>query len=207
MFFRVRTLAATAMLCALLPAAALARPPAGSPTHAQISTAGRLAGIPEQAQISAAGQRAGTPTRAQIRAAVKRAKRSRALWATVNICNTRHHPHALGIRGQMPALGFRARLSMRIAVDYWDPAKKRFVADKSVRSKVVALGATSSELRQGGYEFSFAPPAVLSGTVTFKWTVGRHVVGRATRATAHGIRGVDRGDPRGYSAATCQILH
>src|SRR6516165_1209759 len=59
------------------------------------------------------------PTAAQMRAAVQRAERSKYLWATVNICNTKRHPHAIGVRGQMPALGFPALLQMTVHLKYW----------------------------------------------------------------------------------------
>ena len=142
------------------------------------------------------------PTRSQIRTAVTRATRSSALWATVNICDTKRHPDVIGIRGQMPALGFRAALSMRIQVDYrsaghWKP-------DPGAREGV-ELGSPRSGSQQGGVTFRFSPPAVLSGTITFEWRLGNRVIGRATRSTAGGQRGVDAGDPRGFSSASCKI--
>jgi hypothetical protein len=144
------------------------------------------------------------PTPAQIRAAVAFVQRSRAMWATVNVCNTARHPNSIGIRAQMPSLGFTAALAMDFQVDYYNYAHRRFEPDPGVRKRV-ELGSESNRLRQGGVMFSFNPPAVLSGTVTFSWRLGAKVVGEATRRTAHGVHGADFGDPPGYSAATCRF--
>jgi hypothetical protein len=138
---------------------------------------------------------------------VTKAKRSRKLWATVNICDTAKHPNVLGIRGQLPALGFAAKMSMLVQVDYYVAADGRFEPDTSVPPVRVALGtkAEAAGLWQGGVKFAFAPPVVLSGTVTFRWKIGRHVVGTVTRLTAHGVKGVANSDPPHYSTATCTI--
>jgi hypothetical protein len=147
------------------------------------------------------------PTAAQISAAVRKAKRSRDLWATVNICDTAAHPNVLGIRGQMPALGFPTKMSMLVQVDYYVMADGKFEPDTSVPPVRVPLSKTAQAngLWQGGVEFSFPPPAVLSGTVTFQWRLGRRVIGQATKLTAHGRKGVKHSDPAGYSTATCTI--
>jgi hypothetical protein len=152
-------------------------------------------------------RKATKPTPAQIASAVRRAKRSRNLWATVNICDTTAHPNALGIRGQMPALGFPTRMSMLVQVDYYVMADGRFEPDTSVPRVRVPLSKTAQAngLWQGGVEFSFTPPAVLSGTVTFQWKLGRKVIGHVTKLTAHGRKGVKHSDPPGYSTATCTI--
>ena len=50
------------------------------------------------------------------RAAVRRAERSRELWATINICSANAKPGGgeLGVRGQMPSLGFSATPQLQI---------------------------------------------------------------------------------------------
>ncbi len=145
------------------------------------------------------------PTPAQVRAAVRRAERSRQLWATINICNTRRHRDALGVRGQMPALGFPASLSMNIQVEYWSSADGRFKPDPYAK-RLVKLGRVSFGVEQGGHIFQFGAHAgLLSGVVTFEWARAGRLLGRATRATTRGHRDVDFGDPRRYSAATCAI--
>jgi hypothetical protein len=145
-----------------------------------------------------------SPTPAQIRAAVKKAESSKQLWATVNICNTKHHRHTVGIRGQMPSLGFPATLSMQVQVDYWNYAAKKFVPDRGVH-QLVALGDPANEIVQGGATFKFKPPALLSGTITFEWKLHGKVIGSKRSATATGHKNAKFGDPPGYSSSRCNI--
>lgn len=144
------------------------------------------------------------PSPAEIHAAIRSVEHSKSLWATVNICNTRRHRHTIGIRGQMPALGFPSKLVMRFQVDYWAGPKRGLVPDPGIRQTVV-VGAFPRGLHQSGYTFRFRPPAVLSGEVTFTWLIDGKVIGQTTRRTAHGVKGVDYGDPPGHSTATCRI--
>jgi hypothetical protein len=157
---------------------------------------------------SALGAGAGMPpTAGQVRAAVMRAEHSRQLWTTINICNTRAHRDSIGIRGQMPSLGFPARLKMTIEVDYWDPVAKIFRPVPGSNSRAVAqLGTISDGLEQGGHTFQFRPGAgLLSGTITFEWIRVGKVIGQLSKRATGGHRGVDHGDPPHHSAATCKI--
>jgi hypothetical protein len=163
-----------------------------------------LAGLP--APVALARKSPRSPTAAQIRAAIRRAEHSRDLWATVNICNTKHNQHIIGIRGQMPSLGFASRLSMDVQIDYWSIKDRRFKPDPGV-TKLILLGQVTNGLRQGGVSFRFKPQVILSGEITFIWKRDGKVLGRAHRKTGHGLKHVDFGDPPGYSTATCRILH
>jgi hypothetical protein len=145
-----------------------------------------------------------SPTAAQIRAAVKKAERSKQLWSTINICNTKHHRHTVGIRGQMPSLGFAASLSMQVQVDYWNYAAKKFEPDPGVH-QLVSLGDPANEIVQGGATFKFKPPALLSGTITFQWKLNGKVIGSKRGATATGHKNAKFGDPPGYSSSSCKI--
>lgn len=147
------------------------------------------------------------PTPPQVRAAVNRAERSRGLWATVNVCNTRAYPDRIGLRGQMPALGFPAQLSMTIQVDYWDTVKKAFVPVPGNYARAVArLGTAVDGLQQGGHTFHFRPGSgLLSGTIKFQWMRMGKVIGQISKRAAGGHRGVDAGHPAHHSAATCRI--
>jgi hypothetical protein len=141
------------------------------------------------------------PTPAQIRGALAHAEHSRRLWATVNICKD----NALGIRGQMPTLGFGASLSMEIQVQYWAGAKMRFQLHPSAKVSV-ALGTPAHDVHQGGATFPFGPHAgLLRGYVTFVWKRGGKVLGRTHRATSAGHHDADGGDPPGYSAPGCTL--
>jgi hypothetical protein len=146
-----------------------------------------------------------TPTPAQIRTAVRRAERSRDLWATVNICNTKRHPNVIGVRGQMPGLGFPATLEVDIQVDYWSPASKGFRSAPGAK-RSIPLGREKTGLYQGGWQFPFGPHAgSLRGLVTFKWKLGSKQLGRATRTTSAGHRDAEFGDPARYSSGNCVI--
>jgi hypothetical protein len=145
------------------------------------------------------------PTQAQIRNAVAKAERSRDLWATIDICNTKRHPRVLGIRGQMPSLGFPASHELNIQVDYQPTPKIGFKPDPHAKTSV-ALGGSSTRLLQGGAMWQFPRhTGRLRGTVTFVWRRGRTLLGRVTKTTSAGHRDVDFGDPRRYSAADCTI--
>jgi hypothetical protein len=146
-----------------------------------------------------------SPTPAQVRTAVRRAKRSRDLWATVNICNTKRHPNVIGVRGQMPGLGFPATLEVDIQVDYWSPASKGFKPAPGAK-RSIPLGRKQTGLYQGGWQFQFGPHAgSLRGLVTFKWKLGSKQLGRATRTTSAGHRDAEFGDPARYSSGNCVI--
>jgi hypothetical protein len=148
------------------------------------------------------------PTAAQVKAAVAAAEKSADLWATVNICNTAKYPDEVGIRGQMPSLGFRTDLSLTVAVEYYSAAQNKFLSTGD--SQVVDLGLATHSAHQGGAIFPFQAPAagdsyVLRGTVTFEWKLGGKVLGQVSRHTGHGYSGVAAGDPPGYSEGTCTI--
>jgi hypothetical protein len=144
------------------------------------------------------------PTAAQVKKAVRTAERSNSLWATVNICGTKRHPHRMGVRGQIPALGFSAQLSMRISVQYYSKSKHRYLAAPGV-NKSLAVGTKKTGVHQAGYMFQFSTPAHLRAMITFTWLRNGEVIGRTTKLTAPGIMHVDFSDPPGYSRATCTL--
>lgn len=146
----------------------------------------------------------GTPSAVQQRAAIKRASRSKGLWATINICNTRKHRDTVGIRGQIPALGFPTTLSLVIGLDYYVPQSGSFKAIPKVKM-TIPLGTATNGYLQGGATFKFKPPEILSGTVEFEWHSGKRLIGSVAEKTTGGHKGVDQADPPKYSAATCRI--
>jgi hypothetical protein len=155
--------------------------------------------------LAAGPASAAGPSASQIQKAVVSAKRSTRLWATINICDTRHHPNTLGIRGQVPALGFSSSISIAIRVDFWNPATKRFKPDPGV-NKLMRLGNPSDGIQQQGVSFRFAAHAGrFRGKAVFVWRRGGKVLGQTDRLTTSGHRDADFGDPRGFSAATCTI--
>ena len=89
------------------------------------------------------------PTSGQIRLAIRRAEQPGALWATVNICNSHRYPGRLGIRGQMPSLGFAASMSMNIQVDYLNQANHRFRPVPGA-SRAIGFRATTGLHQEAG---------------------------------------------------------
>jgi hypothetical protein len=161
--------------------------------------------VPAGAGVAGAAGR--DPSPAQIRRAISRAESSRQLWATVNVCDTRSYPNSIGVRGQMPGLGFPAWLSMRIQIYYYDKSRKRFLPDpKRGATQLVRLGRSSTLLQQGGKIFQFsAHTGYLSAKIQFIWRRSGKLLGETTRRTTAGHRGADFGDPKHYSAKQCKI--
>jgi hypothetical protein len=147
------------------------------------------------------------PSPAQMRAAIGQAKQSRNLWATVNVCAPRRKPHTVGVRAQMPALGFPTWLSMQIQVEYWNKTRRRFVSVAgSGATRLVHLGNVSAGLEQGGYDFVLPLHAgLLRGTVTFRWRRNGTLLLTQSRHTVAGHPRADQGVPAHYSAATCRV--
>jgi hypothetical protein len=159
---------------------------------------------PAAPAAAAASSAATLPSRSQIHAAIVRAERSHGLWATVNICNTRKHRHTIGIRAQMPALGFPATLQMLVSLNYYSDTSGHFKPLPHTQTPV-SLGTATSGYHQGGVTFTVTPRATLSGTIKFVWRSGRRVLGTTTRDTRAGHKGARQADPPGFSAATCRI--
>jgi hypothetical protein len=157
-----------------------------------------MAGVP--AAAGAVGPR-------QIARAVRSAEKSPSLWATVNICSSRKYPHDLGVRGQMPTLGFSASLEMVIQVQYWSASSRHFVPIQSnLATTRLSLGSASTGLEQDGAVFPFrAHTGLLRAMVTFIWTRGGKLIGQTTRRTTAGHSDADHGSPPHYSAAQCRI--
>lgn len=146
-----------------------------------------------------------TPTRAQLARAVRHAEHSPTLWATVNICNSARYPNVMGVRGEMPALGFPVRLRMVFEVDYWQYPNHGFHRLPGVGTPV-DLGEFSRGVYQARVRFQFRPhTGLLRGRILYQWLVGRRIIGRLDRVTRIDHTGADYGDPRGFSDWKCVI--
>jgi hypothetical protein len=148
------------------------------------------------------------PNRGQIARAVSRAEGSSSLWATINICRRAgRRGGRLGVRGQMPALGFSATLRMTIRLGSWSARHHRFESISGSQATIpLSLGAVSSGRQQDGVVFTFTHPAgLLNGTVEFTWTRGGRVIGDVTRTTTAGHHDADYGSPARYSASSCRL--
>jgi hypothetical protein len=136
---------------------------------------------------------------------------SRAVWATINVCDTIAHPDSIGIRASMPG-GTRKgeQMFMRFQVQYLRGADGRWhPISKGADSGFILVGTGSVQTRQAGRMFVFAPPVggsfELRGRVSFQWRLKGRVVAHAGRLTTAGHRSAAGSDPKGYSAATCVI--
>ena len=99
--------------------------------------------------------------------------KSPELWATVDICNTPHHPDTIGIRGSMPTDGHpHDTMYMRFLVQSLDATTKQWAdLGKSADSGFVPIGSAAST-RQAGRTFEFKPTPTaytLRGLVEFQW--------------------------------------
>jgi hypothetical protein len=136
---------------------------------------------------------------------------SRALWATVDVCNPADKPNTVGIRGSMPGDGHgKDTMYMRFQLQYLEVKRNVWVnLAHGASSSFIAVGPAKTA-RQGGTSFMLVPtkggPAyTLRGSVTFQWRRGKTVLHQVTRTTAAGHQSVAGADPPGYSAAQCTI--
>ena len=143
----------------------------------------------------------------QIARAVRKAEQSGSLWATVNICSSPRYRNDIGVRGQMPSLGFSSSLFMVVQVNYWSRKQQRFLPIQSnLATTRLSLGSSQNGLEQDGAVFPFrAHTGLLNATFTFIWTHGGTVIGQTVRRTTAGHADADHGSPPHYSAAQCRI--
>ncbi len=137
--------------------------------------------------------------------------RSRALWATIDLCNPSDQPDYVGIRGSMPADGHRGdKMYMAFRLQYMDTATDKWVDLASPKAPVYTYVGPSSIVRQGGRSFQLVPrpgkpAATLRGVVSYQWRRGSTVLQSTTRPTTAGHKSLAGADPAGYSAASCLI--
>ena len=137
--------------------------------------------------------------------------RSRHLWATVNICDTKRNPDTLGVRASMPGSGRRGEVMyMRFRAQYRSPVEGTWqnFAAAGTDSGWVRVGSALYRARQSGWSFPFTLRAnqrfELRGVVRFEWRRRGRVVRRAVKRTTAGHR-TAISDPAGFSAATCAM--
>jgi hypothetical protein len=173
---------------------------------ASIATAATIATLGVAAPAPALGQ---GPSAKRIHRAASRAERSSALWATINICSSRGAGQGgeLGVRGQMPSLGFASAMRMTVQLGHWSQKHERFMAiPRSTAVANLSLGSSSTGLQQDGVVFGFDnSTGLLNASIVFTWTRGDRVVAQATRITTAGHHDADYGRPAHYSAAHCRL--
>jgi hypothetical protein len=145
----------------------------------------------------------------QIHGAAARAEQSSALWATINICSSRGTGKGgeVGIRGQMPSLGFSSTLRMTVQLGYWSQKHERFMAIPGPSAVAnLSPGSSSLGLQQDGVVFGFNDSAgLLTAWVDFTWTRDGRVIAEASRITTAGHHDADYGRPAQYSAGDCRL--
>jgi hypothetical protein len=136
--------------------------------------------------------------------------RSRALWATINLCNPKDQPDTVGIRGSMPGDGqTHDKMFMSFRLQYLSGETKHW-ADLGGTAIPGFIAVGSGTARQGGQSFQLMPVAgkpafELRGLVEFQWRRGKKVLESTRRATTAPHKSLAGADPLGFSAATCLI--
>lgn len=144
---------------------------------------------------------------------------TRAVWATVNICDTEAHPDSVGVRASMPGNRSRQTMHMRFSAQYLRSDGRWGRIGGNAVSPWRSVGRASRfTTREYGFTFKFDPPAAgrtftVRGVVNFQWRVRkkrngrvRSVVVRRERAiTEAQEQPVDQSDPEGFSAASCEL--
>jgi hypothetical protein len=172
---------------------------------ARIATVLALAIAATTFAAAASAAASANPTPAQIRKAIAQAERSKSLWATINICNSKRYPDTIGIRGQMPSLGFAAWLSMNIQLNYYSATDKQFIPLPTGGSHTTRLGRSAVKLQQGGATWTFNKPVLLNASVQFVYRRAGKLLGETTLTTTAGHPSAQFGSPAHLSAKQCQI--
>jgi hypothetical protein len=123
----------------------------------------------------------------------------RPFWATVNICDTKNSPNALGIRTSVPGNGTDQRIWARYTAQWWSEADQQWltVAGSGMTSWVL-VGSADMSSRQAGWTFVFVQPPegttyVMRGVVELEW--------RDTPAAARRAKRIARKRARARSSA------
>ena len=117
----------------------------------------------------------------------------RPFWATVNVCDTKDSPNALGVRTSVPGNGTNQRIFARYTAQWWSGAKQEWltVAGSGVTDWLF-IGTADMTTRQAGWTFRFVQPEagttyVMRGIVELQWRdptrAARRLGRRATRLT------------------------
>jgi hypothetical protein len=145
----------------------------------------------------------------------------KAVWATVNVCDTDGKRNSVGIRAGMPGNGSEQRMYMRFQLQWYRARERRYV-DTGTPSGWVSAGPARFRASQRGFTFAgIEDPPIgerfrLRGEVSFEWRELRPVrkgaerrrevvVKRARRFTRGGLRGVVGGRPPGRSDGVCVV--
>jgi hypothetical protein len=159
--------------------------------------------------VSALG--ASTPSPSTSTTSLRSLLSSKELWATVDVCDSPHHPNTVGVRGSMPGDGnTHDKMYMSFRLQYLNTVNSIWVdVPTSSAPTFVSVGAGATA-RQGGTSFQLVPVAGraavrMRGVVDFQWRRGKKVLQSTSRPTTPKHKSLAGADPKGYSAATCLI--
>jgi hypothetical protein len=111
----------------------------------------------------------------------------RPFWATVNICDTKNSPNALGIRTSVPGNGTQQRIYSRYTAQWWSEADQEWLTvEGSGITPWVPVGGADMASRQAGWTFTFVQPPenttyVMRGVVELEWRDTAAAAKRARR--------------------------
>jgi len=111
----------------------------------------------------------------------------RPFWATVNVCDTKNSPNALGIRTSVPGNGTRQRIFGRYTAQWWSEADQEWLTvEGSGVTPWVLVGGADMASRQAGWTFTFVQPPegatyVMRGVVELEWRDTAAAAKRARR--------------------------
>jgi hypothetical protein len=193
--------------------------------------------VAENPKLSAdVGQGGGDAVAAAARSDSRRSEDregKRPFWATVNVCDTKDSPNALGVRTSVPGNGTNQRIWARYTAQWWSGARQKWLTvDGSGVTDWILLGTADMSSRQAGWTFRFVQPAagttyVMRGVVELQWRDPTRATRRLRTRRAHtrrarraqraavvrerslltktGMKHVQGGDPAGLSKAMCLI--
>jgi len=191
-------IACAASLLAAPTAAAGLRLPPGADAPPQLPAGVVVAENPKLAVAAGQGA-AGDLAVASAHSNRSAAGDDRPFWATVNICDTKNSPNALGIRTSVPGNGTRQRIFSRYTAQWWSEADQQWltVAGSGVTPWAL-MGSADMTSRQAGWTFTFVQPPegttyVMRGVVELEW--------RDTASAAKRIRRAARKRQRARSNA------
>jgi hypothetical protein len=154
---------------------------------------------------------ASTPSSNTTTTSLRSLLSSKELWATIDVCDSPHHPNTVGVRGSMPGDGnTHDKMYMSFRLQYLNTTSNVWVnLPTSSAPAFVSVGAGASA-RQGGTSFQLVPvtgkPGVrMRGVVSFQWRRGKKVLQSTSRPTTPKHKSLAGAEPAGYSAATCLI--
>jgi hypothetical protein len=141
-------------------------------------------------------------------AAATKTKSHPGLWATVNLCDTKDKPGAVGVRVSIPRETGHPQQWARIHLQWFDGTKRAWRRVTSGGDAGWARIGIGTRQVQGGTTFTFPAPKpgsriVLRGVVDVEWRDGTKVVDHTRLRTTAGHG--DKESQRKASRASCEI--